>query len=48
MPTCDICDDEVVEVYKCRICGLNFCDICGLTSQMLCENCIEEDKDEEY
>ena len=47
MPTCDVCDGIVDKVYKCKYCGVQFCKDCGSATQMLCEDCIEEETDEE-
>ncbi len=41
---CEICERDVKEVVKCKICGIHFCDICGDTIDEICEYCLDEDE----
>ncbi len=44
MPTCEICGEEVEDIYVCKICGYNFCINCGDPASEECEFCEEEDE----
>jgi hypothetical protein len=49
MPECELCGETVDKVYKCKICGTKYCDICGLPEDRICINCLdEEDYYDEY
>jgi hypothetical protein len=43
MLKCNICGDEVEEVYECEECKEVFCDKCGDPAELLCEYCLEEE-----
>jgi len=47
MPECEICGDDVTNVYKCKNCGIQFCPDCGSVEEKLCVDCQEEDLEEE-
>jgi len=36
MPRCDICDETVDKVTKCKDCGAKFCEDCGDEREELC------------
>jgi len=40
MPRCEICENEVSKVYKCKSCGTRFCENCGDPEKLLCEDCL--------
>jgi len=42
MPVCEICYEEVDEVYTCKECGIKFCADCGDPKKKLCRYCLEE------
>ena len=43
MTNCAICEEEVEEVTKCRMCGETFCAECGSADVKLCTYCLEDD-----
>ena len=43
MPICTVCEEEVEEVTKCTMCGLNFCAECGNPDVKLCTYCLDDD-----
>jgi len=44
MSVCAVCGEEDT-LYKCKKCGISFCDYCGESEEKLCENCLEETED---
>jgi len=42
MPECQICGEEADKVYKCKVCGILFCEGCGYPEEKLCIYCREE------
>lgn len=42
MPECEICWEEVDNVYECKSCGILFCPQCGSVKDELCRYCLEE------
>ncbi|WP_457555261.1 hypothetical protein [Candidatus Pyrohabitans sp.] len=44
MPTCEICGEEVEEIYSCGVCGYHFCANCGDPASGECEFCMEEEE----
>jgi hypothetical protein len=44
MPECEICGEEVEKVYRCKVCGVNFCEFCGSIEKMLCSDCMDEEE----
>ena len=52
MPACEICENEVDEVYTCKECGSKFCANCGDPERSLCEDCLAYEEEaygeEEY
>lgn len=51
MPKCELCIEEVDETYECEICGTEMCDDCreisDYTCKTLCNDCLENNKEEE-
>lgn len=45
---CEICGEPVDTVYKCKVCGANFCEECGSVEDKLCLMCLEEEEDEDW
>ena len=41
MPVCEICENEVSDVFSCKHCGARFCEKCGDSERLLCEDCID-------
>ena len=46
MPECGICEEEAEKLYKCTECGTDFCQYCGSVSKLLCDYCLEEERDD--
>jgi hypothetical protein len=41
MAICEICENEVSEIFDCKECGAKFCDKCGDIDRNLCEDCLQ-------
>lgn len=49
MPVCDLCGESEDTLYKCKKCGVSFCEWCGSIEDGFCSDCFEEveyDEDE--
>ena len=41
MPICELCENDVSEIFDCKECGANFCAKCGDNERNLCEDCLQ-------
>ena len=41
MPQCEFCGYSEDHVYKCKKCGIKFCEECGSETDELCLFCLE-------
>lgn len=44
MPKCEICEKKFKVVYKCKNCGIAFCQKCGKKDKELCIDCAAYDE----
>ncbi len=41
MPVCEICENNSIEVFECKKCGVKFCSKCGDSERDICEDCLD-------
>lgn len=45
MAKCEICGKTVKTTFQCDDCGCRFCDACGNTKRLLCQDCINYEEE---
>ena len=48
IPECGICGETEEVVYKCKVCGIQFCEYCGSPEEKICIDCQTEESEEEW